>query len=145
MGEGSVRLLCFCKTLLILCLFYYAPLHAASEVTEIQLDNVQKGTVALGFGRRFGDTPYEGVANVSSLDNENSSDLVPIYYYEGEYLFAHGTSFGIHLLDNDQFEVDLVSRYRFDRIEASDDPLFAGLEDRRQSLDAGVAFKWKSD
>ncbi|CAE7149026.1 yiaT [Symbiodinium pilosum] len=77
-------------------------------------------------------------------DNENSSDLVPLYYYEGEYLFAHGTSFGVHLLDSDHFKIDLVSRYRFDRIEDSDDPFFEGVNERRQSLDSGLSVTWKT-
>lgn len=143
MADFLLRILSYSGLLCMLCL-YHPTAHAAGEVTEIQLDNVPKGTVALGFGRRFGDTPYIGVSNVSSQDNENSSDLVPLYYYEGEYLFAHGTSFGVHLLDGDRFKVDLVSRYRFDRIEDSDDPFFEGIDERRQSIDSGLSVTWKS-
>ncbi len=143
MGDVLLRILSYGGLLCFLCL-YHPAVHAAGEVTEIQLDNVPKGTVALGFGRRFGDTPYKGVSNVSSQDNENSSDLVPLYYYEGEYLFAHGTSFGVHLLDSDHFKIDLVSRYRFDRIEDSDDPFFEGVNERRQSLDSGLSVTWKT-
>jgi outer membrane protein len=86
---------------------------ATGQVTEIQLDNVAKGTVALGFGRRFGQSPYTGIDNVSSHENENATDLVPIYYYEGKYLFSHGTSMGLHLWDSKRFSVDLLGRYRF--------------------------------
>jgi outer membrane protein len=117
---------------------------ATGQVTEIQLDNVAKGTVALGFGRRFGQSPYTGIDNVSSHENENATDLVPIYYYEGKYLFSHGTSMGLHLWDSERFSVDLLGRYRFDRIEDSDDPFFEGINERRQSIDAGLSFDWRN-
>ena len=73
MSDGRVRLLYFCMPLLILSLMYHAPLHAAGEVTEIQLDNVRKGTVALGFGRRFGDSPYEEVIRKGGCQQVASS------------------------------------------------------------------------
>jgi len=117
---------------------------ATGQVTEIQLDNVAKGTVALGFGRRFGQSPYTGIDNVSSHENENATDLVPIYYYEGKYLFSHDTSMGLHLWDSERFSVDLLGLYRFDRIEDSDDPFFEGINERRQSIDAGLSFDWRN-
>jgi outer membrane scaffolding protein for murein synthesis (MipA/OmpV family) len=133
------------RLVFILCLFHSQWLLAASQITEIQLQDVPKGSVALGFGRRIGQSPYVGVDGVSSQENEKSSDLVPIYYYEGKYFFAHGTSLGIHLLDNEKFRLDLLARYRFDRIEETDDPFFEGIEERRQSLDSGVSFVWKNN
>lgn len=81
----------------IVCLFHGSAILAASQITEIQLIDVPKGSVGLGFGRRFGQSPYVGIDNVSSQENDNSSDLVPLYYYEGKYLFAHGTTVGAHL------------------------------------------------
>ncbi len=118
---------------------------ASGQLTDITLDNVPKGTVALGFGRRFGESPYAGINNISSRENDNATDLVPVYYYEGKHLFAHGTSFGLHLLDNDNLRLNLFGQYRFDRLEASDDPFFEGIDERRQSVDAGLSMTWKND
>ena len=119
-------------------------LFAVNQVTEIKLRNQPKGSLALGFGFRLGQSPYFNIDNTSSQKNDNSSDLVPLYYYEGKYLFAHGTSFGVHLFDRDQFAIDLVSNYRFDRLEDSDDPFYEGIDERRQSVDSGLAFTWRS-
>ncbi|MEO2177947.1 MAG: MipA/OmpV family protein, partial [bacterium] len=130
--------------LLFVCLFHSSTILAASQITEIQLRDVPKGSVGLGFGRRFGQSPYVGIDSISSQENENSSDLVPLYYYEGRYLFAHGTTAGIHLLDNEKFNFDLLARFRFDRLEETDDPFFEGVEERRQSIDTGISFTWKN-
>ena len=135
----------FRKLLLLFTLLYHCSfLSADNRVTEISLIDVPKGSVALGFGFRMGQSPYVNIDNISSQLNDKSTDLVPLYYYEGKYLFAHGTSFGVHLLDKEQFTIDLVSHYRFDRLEESDDPFFEGIDARRQSIDTGFAFTWKN-
>jgi outer membrane scaffolding protein for murein synthesis (MipA/OmpV family) len=128
----------------IVCLFQGASTLASSQITEIQLIDVPKGSAGLGFGRRFGQSPYVGIDDISSQENDNSGDLVPVYYYEGKFLFAHGTTMGAHLLDNKKFKLDLLARYRFDRIEDNDDPFYEGIEERRQSVDTGISFTWKS-
>lgn len=87
------------------------PALADTRVTEIALDSVPKGSVALGFGFRMGESPCVNIDNISSQNNEQSTDLVPLYYYEGNYRFAHGTSFGAHLVDKENFSLDLVTKY----------------------------------
>lgn len=129
---------------LVLLAGYSVETLATGQVTEVQLDNVPKGTVALGFGKRFGESPYADIDNVSSHENENATDLVPIYYYEGKYLFSHGTSMGLHLMDSERFSLDILGQYRFNRIEASDDEFFEGINERRQTIDAGLSFDWRN-
>jgi outer membrane scaffolding protein for murein synthesis (MipA/OmpV family) len=120
-------------------------LSADNRISEVALKGVPKGSTALGFGFRTGESPYVGIPNISSQTNDNKTDLVPIYYYEGKYLYAHGTSFGLHFLDTDRFSFDLVSRYRFDRLEETDDDFYEGISERRQSVDTGLSLKWKND
>ncbi|MCZ6659201.1 MAG: hypothetical protein O7C67_18085, partial [Gammaproteobacteria bacterium] len=60
-------------------------------VTEIPIVDAQRGTVGLGVGIRAGTSPYVGVDNISSIGNDNDTDLLPLYLYEGKYLFGHGT------------------------------------------------------
>jgi MipA family protein len=115
------------------------------HVTETPITSAPEGTAGLGFGLRSGTSPYVGVNNVASIDNDNSVDLVPLYLYEGQYLFAHGTSAGIHVVNDDRFSVDVLARYRFDRLEADADSYFFGLEDREQSVDGGLAVAFKGD
>lgn len=104
---------------------------SASEVTNIPIIDAPPGTPALGGGIRLSSNPQR-----SDVD---TFDLVPLYLYEGRYLYAHGTEFGAHLFRNDTFAVSALARYRFTRVEPGDDPLLAGLEEREQTLDGGIA------
>ncbi|MEY2854462.1 MAG: hypothetical protein RL030_1594 [Pseudomonadota bacterium] len=102
----------------------------ATEVTNIPIIYAPPGTPALGGGIRLSSNPLLG-----DLD---TWDLVPLYLYEGRYLFAHGTEFGAHLFRNDTFTVSALARYRFTRLDAGDNPLLVDLDDREQTLDGGL-------
>jgi outer membrane scaffolding protein for murein synthesis (MipA/OmpV family) len=110
-----------------------APYAAAQEVAEIPFWHTPEGTAALGGGLRFGQSPYLA----SDSEDERNLDLVPLYLYNGKYVFARGTSGGIHLVRNDALELNLYARYRFQRLEPDSNEYYAGLEEREQSLDAG--------
>lgn len=58
-------------------------------------------------------------------------------------LFAHGTSFGAHLCKNDSFSISVLGRWRFQQLDLSTDSIFAGLERRHQTLDAGITSTYK--
>lgn len=62
--------------------------------TEMPVINISPGTVGLGAAIRRGTSPYVGINNISSQRTGNKADLLPLYLYEGEWLFAHGTSAG---------------------------------------------------
>lgn len=62
---------------------------------------------------RSGQSPYLASDN----EDERSVDLIPLYLYEGEYLFARDTAGGLHVLHNDVFEFNLYTRYRFQRLD----------------------------
>jgi len=105
----------------------------AQEVTEIPFFNAPEGSTALGGGIRFGQSPY------LASDNEDQSqlDLVPLYLYEGKYLFVRGTGGGLHLVNTDKWEVNLYTRYRFQKLDPDSNEFYQGLEERKQTLDAG--------
>ena len=117
--------------------------RADLAVTEIPIVDAPPGTAGLGFGIRAGTSPYRGVDNISSIGNDNDTDLLPLYLYEGKYLFAHGTSFGVHVVNTDWFGVDLLAKYRFDRLESDADAFFAGIDDRDQTVDGGMSLSLK--
>ena len=119
--------------------------HATNPVTEIHVGNIPKGTVALGVGVRWGDSPYRGIDDIGSLVSENDYDIMPFYFYEGRWLFAHGSSAGVHFLDSEHFELDALISYRFTRLETERDDYFRTVEDRQQSLDAGFRAGVKGD
>jgi MipA family protein len=108
-----------------------APPSLATDVHTIPIIYAPEGTPALGGGLRLSNNP-----TVGDLD---AVDLVPLYLYEGRYLYAHGTEFGAHLFRNETFRFGALARYRFLRIEAGDDPRLEGLEDRDQTLDGGLS------
>ena len=122
-----------------------SPAHADPGITEVPIVDAPAGTAGLGFGFRAGTSPYKNVDNVSSITNDNDVDLVPLYLYEGKYLFAHGTSGGVHVVNTDWFSADLLAQYRFDRLESDADIFYAGIEDRDQSIDGGVSLALKGD
>ena len=107
---------------------------AAQEVAEIPFFHAPNGTAALGGGLRFGQNPYRAADN----EDQRQFDLVPLYLYNGRWLFARGTSGGVHVFNNDSFEFNLYTRYRFQKLDPDSNEYYEGLEERRQSLDAGI-------
>lgn len=123
---------------LVACLFAGAA-PAADLLTRTPIVESEPGTVGLGFGLRLGDSPYKGIDNVASINNDNSSDLVPLYLYNGKRLFFHGTSAGIRLINSPAISIDAIADYRFDRLETDADPFFQGMKDRDQTVDGGLS------
>jgi len=115
------------------------------QVTNIITTHLAPGTVGLGAGIRGGSSPYKGVQNVSSMSSGNKHDLIPLYLYEGEQLFARGTSAGIHLFNSDKFTIDALVSYRFNRLEPDSNDYFTGLKERRQTVDGGLSAALEND
>ncbi len=108
----------------------FAP-AVAQEVAHFPIVDAPPKTPGLGPAFRTGHNIYIG---------ENSrTDLIPLYLYEGDYIFAHGTSIGVHAFRNDTFTFDLLARYRFDRLDPSGNEELAGMSKRHASVDAGAA------
>ncbi|OHY82782.1 MipA/OmpV family protein [Marinobacter sp. AC-23] len=113
--------------------------YAGLPDTRTSVNDVPEGTVGLGAALRRGTSPYVGMDNISGVLNDNKTDLVPLYLYEGKWLFAHGTSAGAHLLKHEWLTIDLLAKYRFNRLQSDATPYFNGLRDRNQTVD--VAFQ----
>ena len=118
---------------------------ATNPVTEIAAGDIPSGTLGLGFGWRWGDSPYKGIGDISSMETDENSDVLPFYFYEGKYLFAHGSTAGIHVLDTGTFSVDALLAYRFNRLEPERDDYFEGVNEREQSLDGGLRGSVRGD
>lgn len=113
--------------------------HADNQVTQIPFSESAPGAVGLGLGVRAGRSPYRYVETVSSLENENNTDMMPLYLYEGKYVFFHGTRAGVHLWQ-DSITVDAVAQYRFDRLEPEASEFYSTVDKRNQTLEGGLAF-----
>ena len=116
-----------------------APARAEWLLTRTPFHDQEPGSVGIGYAARFGQSPYVDVENVGSTYSEYNYDLVPLYLYEGDYLFAHGTEWGVHVFQPENFQLDVVARYRFDRLQVEASDFFEGMEDRKQTVDIGAA------
>ena len=125
---------------------------SAQEVAEIPFSSAPPGSAALGAGLRMGQSPYLASDN----EDERQVDLIPLYLYEGKYLFIRGVSGGVHLFKNESLELNFYTRYRFQKLDPDSNAYYAGLEKREQTLDAGfelginknwgaVKFDWMTD
>jgi outer membrane protein len=109
------------------------------------MGDMPRGTLGQGFGWRWGDSPYVGIDDISSRESDQSSDILPFYYYEGEYLFANGSTAGVHLFDTGTISADALVAYRFDRLELFRGRYFRRVEEREQSLDGGLRGSVRGD
>jgi len=112
--------------------------YADNQVSQIPFSDSASGSVGLGAGFRFGVSPYKHIDTISSDENDNNADLIPLYLYEGQYIFSHGTRAGIHLW-KENVEFDALIQYRFDRLETDADEFYDGVNDRKQTLEGGFA------
>jgi len=103
------------------------------EVGEIPFFDAPTGTAGLGGGIRFGQSPYLAADN----EDQRRLDLIPLYLYEGKYLFFRGTAGGVHIVNNDTFELNFYARYRFQKLDPESNIFYQGLNKRKQTLDAG--------
>jgi outer membrane protein len=119
--------------LVVVLLFAIGP-TSAQEVADIPFFNAPPGSSALGGGLRFGQSLYRETDN----EEQRQLDLVPLYLYEGKYLFARGTAGGLHMINNDALELNLLMRYRFQKLDPGSNSYYEGLESRDQTVDAGL-------
>jgi len=118
--------------------------YSDNQVSQIPFSESAPGAVGLGAGLRFGVSPYKFVDSISSDMNENNADLVPLYLYEGQYIFSQGTRAGVHLW-KENIEFDALIQYRFDRLETDADEFYEGVNNRQQTLEGGFTAKVKKN
>jgi outer membrane protein len=116
---------------LVLFLVHTSGVFAGQEVARIPITDAPPMTPAIGGGIRTGNDIYIG--------GGREPDFVPLYLYEGKYIFAHGTSAGVHVFRNDIFSFDALLRYRFQQLDPEDNELLSGMNKRRQTVDAGLS------
>jgi len=115
------------------------PAYAQYEVAEIPFFNTPKGTAALGGGLRLGQDLYFATDN----EDQRTTDLVPLYLYNGRYLFFRGTAGGVHIIGRDNFELNLMGRYRFTKLDPDRNVFYEGIEERKQTVDTGLEVRFR--
>lgn len=93
------------------------------------------GGAGLGAALRAERSPYRGAGT--------RLDLVPLYLYEGKYLYLHAYRAGLKLETRENHRFDLFLSHRFegfpyDRVPDS----LAGMTTRQAGLDAGLSYQY---
>jgi outer membrane protein len=127
------------NTVCALLLLLPALVFGGQEVARIPFVNAPDGTAGLGGSLRIGTDPY-----FSNDEKDDVLDLIPLYLFEGDYLFAQGTYGGIHLVDTENFEFNVIGQFRFQHLSPKRDSFYEGLTRRKRSFDGGVSLVGKS-
>lgn len=123
----------------VFCLLLVGAASQAQDVAEIPFWHQPPGSAGLGGGIRLGQSPYLATTN----EDERQFDLIPLYLFEGKYLFARGTAGGVHIINSDDYELNVFVRYRFQKLDPNSHEFYDGLDERKQTLDGGVQFAIK--
>lgn len=94
------------------------------------------GGAGLGVGLRMGRSPYKGAGT--------RNDLVPLYLYEGKYVYLHAYRIGLKLESSEKHRFDVFLSHRFegfpyDRVPDS----LAGMAVRQSGLDFGASYEYR--
>jgi len=127
----------FTKATLSCCLVVATSAFAGQEVTEIPISDWPTGSAALGGGLHVRRNLYRAVDSVSDWP----VDLIPLLLYNGKYVYSRGTAAGVHILNRQAIELNLLARVRFDSLEPGDSAFYEGIEARKQTLDGGVELR----
>ncbi|BDX05067.1 MipA/OmpV family protein [Planctobacterium marinum] len=68
------------------------------------------------------------------------TQIFPMVFYQGQHFYWQGPELGYRVANN----FTLFAEYRFDGFELDDSDFFAGMEERKGSLDLGAAYKFET-
>jgi len=106
---------------------------SASASSDPLIDVLPVGGAAVGYLLRHERSTYRGA--------EGGADQLPLYLYEGERAYLHGTSLGLKFKQED-WRVDVFLRYRFEGFTRDRQPTSTlGLAPREPGFDAGASLR----
>ena len=129
------------RSLLFCTLAAAGPALAGQEVTEIPISDWPTGAAALGAASIGAQNPYYTMDD----GDEWKSDLIPLVLYNGKYVFFRGTAAGIHLVNRDAVELNLLARARLHNLDPGETAFPEGVEAREQSLDGGAEIRLRGN
>lgn len=111
--------------------------RAGPAATDVLVDFLAiPGSAGLGAIQRLDRTPYKGATT--------SEDLVPLYMYEGKRFYVHATRVGVKLDQQERHGFEVLLDYRFEGYPNHRPPVLAGMAPRQPALQAGVAWRGRS-
>jgi len=115
----------------ILIILLVAGPSNADDVSDLTWLIDQKQRWSLGASYRVQTSPYK--------DEETLDDFLPLIMYSGEKFYLAGTSLGIHLVDNESWQINAFTAYRFGGFNEENSDFLDGME-RDDSVDLGISF-----
>lgn len=92
------------------------------------------GGAGMGLGFRVENSPYRG--------GGTRNDFVPLYLYEGQYVYLHAYRAGVKLYDGDTNRFDVFIAHRFEGFPYDKMPSsLAGMAERSPGADFGVSYQ----
>ena len=89
---------------------------------------------SLGLGVLSSPRPYVGAGN--------QTRVIPVLDLEYKRFYFRGVQAGYELVQGDLFSLDIVGRAQFAGYEEEDSGFLAGMEDRRETFEVGLAAAW---
>jgi len=80
--------------------------------------------------------------NAPYRDLDEGNYVVPLVRFEGERAYLRGLRGGWRMYDEGPFEVSVIAQARLDGFDADDSDFLTGMDDRKPSLDVGIAGDW---
>ena len=99
----------------------------------LEAEAVEEKDWGIAIGYRIARIPYASA-------EKQVSEVVPLMFYDGDTFFIHGLYGGIHLLEKDDWQFNLIGRYRFFDIPARYQNAIRG-----DALDMGVDARYHLD
>jgi outer membrane protein len=135
------------KTVIVFALLAVASTGAMAQATPPSDDSPTEDGPPLRWGLGVG-----AIAKNSPYAGEGMRvQPIPLISYEGDHFFFRGITAGWQFVGNETFELATIVQARFDGFEISElsRPKLAAngldsrlLDDRKDSLDAGISAKW---
>ncbi len=101
----------------------------------------KKHELTIGAGPYIQTQPYKGVDNIILPS--------PFFYYNDGLFYAKWSRFGVYFLgektDDFSWAFSLTAQPRVYGYKASDSPYLSGMDDRKNSVEAGLAFSAQKD
>ncbi|WP_271271009.1 MipA/OmpV family protein [Aliamphritea hakodatensis] len=117
------------KTMLLLPLLGVAAAGVQAEENE--------SSFALGIGVASEDSIYKGVGT--------ETEALPFFSYENGSFYIQGPEAGYYIIDNDDFKIGALARYRTDGYKASDSSDLKGMDERKGAFELGITASYDTD
>lgn len=125
------------KSLIKIAFVVLLVLPASAAVVTAQPPDPNKPQFGLGVAVISSPEPYKGTGN--------DTLVVPNISFAYKRFYLRGIIVGFQLFENDAIELDLIALPRLGGFDADDSRFLDGMEDRRESADAGFEVSWERE